>query len=209
MKVLARCSLLAICGILLLSCGTASKEITLKSRSERKGVFSESAKGPIPAGMAELRIRASIKAKLERQFLPGPSKGIPASGYPFLLNIDGQAATWRVGGQRERNGKTRPERGEGLRYILERKLTLSAGSHKVFFGLPEEDAFAQFDVTMREGESYVLEFQPLYGECLTGHKSFLHGVSRLDIVLNGDLFLPYQKLNNLLIREPWRMTCLC
>jgi hypothetical protein len=162
----------------------------LKSRSERRDVFSESAKEPISSGMAELRITASIKTELERQFLPGPSKGIPAPDYPFLLNIDGQAATWRVGGQRERNGKTRSERGEGFRHILDRKLTLSAGLHKVFFGLPEEDAFAQFGVKMREGESYVLEFQPLYGECLTGHISFLHGVSRLEILLNGDPVSP-------------------
>ena len=186
MNTFVRYSGLALCGIILLGCSATSKEIRLKSRSERRDVFSESAKEPIPLGMAELHIRASIKTNVERQFLPGPSKGIPAPGYPFLLNIDGQAVSWRVGGQRERNGKTSPERGEGLRYIFERKLTLSAGLHKIFFGLPEEDAFAQFDVTMREGESYVLEFQPLYGECLTGHKSFLHGVSRLEIVLDGN-----------------------
>jgi len=188
MKVLARCSLLAICGILLLSCGTASKEIRLKSRSERKDVFGESAKEPIPSGMAELRIRTSIKTKLERQFLPGRRSGIPAPSYPFIINIDGQAATWRVGGQKDKNGKTRPERGEGLRHILERKLTLSAGLHRIFFGLPEENTFAQCDVALKEGESYMLEFKPLYGECLTGHQSFSHGVSGLEIVLDGNPF---------------------
>ena len=180
---------LALSGIILLGCTASSKEIRIKSGSERRDVFSESAKGPIPAGMAELRIRASINTKLERQFIPGPSR-IPAPDYPFLLNIDGQAATWRVGGQRERYGKTSSERKEGLRYILERKLTLSAGLHKIFFGLPEEDTSAQFDVTMKEGESYMLEFKPLYGECLTGHKSFLHGVSRLEIILNENPIRP-------------------
>src|SRR4030067_47541 len=118
MNALVKYLAMALCGIILLGCSAASKEIRLKSRSERKDVFSESAKGPIPAGMAELRVRASIKTKLERQFLPGPSKGIPAPGYPFLINIDGQAASWRVGGQRERNGKTRPGGGGGLKDIV-------------------------------------------------------------------------------------------
>jgi hypothetical protein len=191
MKVLARCSLLAICGIILLGCTAASKEITLKSRSERRDVFSESVKGPIPSsGMAELRIRASIKTKLERQFLPGPSKGIPAPDYPFLLNIDGQAATWRVGGQRERYGKTSPERGEGIRYILEKEIRLAAGSHRIFFSLPEEDYFVQVKVTLNDGELSFLEFEPLYGECWTRHQSFRHGVSRLEIVLNGNPVRP-------------------
>jgi hypothetical protein len=176
--------------IALIGCTASSKEIRLKSRSERKDVFGESAKEPIPSGTAELRIRTSIKTKLERQFLPGASKGIPAPDYPFLLNIDGQAAIWRVGGQREKNGKTRPERGEGLRYIFERKLTLSAGLHKIFFGLPEEDHFVQIEATLKDGELYFLEFEPLYGECWTRHQSFRHGVSRLEILLNGNPISP-------------------
>jgi len=190
MNTFVRYSGLALCGIILLGCSATSKEIRLKSRSERRDVFSESAKEPIPLGMAELHIRASIKTNVERQFLPGPSKGIPAPGYPFLLNIDGQAVSWRVGGQRERNGKTSPERGEGLRYIFERKLTLSAGLHKIFFGLPEEDYFVQIEATLKDGELHFLEFEPLYGECWTRHQSFRHGVSRLEIVLDGNPVCP-------------------
>ncbi len=170
--------------IALIGCTAASKEIGLKSGSERKDVFSEFVKEPIPSGMAELRIRTSIKTKPERQFLPGRRSGIPAPDYPFLINIDGQAATWRVGGQRERNGKTRSERGEGLRYTLEKKLTLSAGLHRIFFGLPEEDCFVQIDATLTEGELNFLEFVPLYGECWTRHQSFRHGISGFKILWN-------------------------
>ena len=188
MSTLGRYSALVLCGIILLGCTAASREIRVKSRSERKDVFSESVKEPIPSGMAELHIRTSIKIKLERQFVRESS--IAGRGYPFLMNIDGQAATWRVGGQRERNGETRHERGEGLTYILERKLTLFAGSHKIFFGLPEEDTFVQFDVTMEDGQSYVLEFKPFYGECITGHKKFSHGVNRLGVLLNGNPICP-------------------
>ena len=165
----------------LIGCTAASKEMWLKSRSERKDVFSESAKEPTSSRMAELHIRTSIKTRV-----PLPSKDIAVRGYPFLINIDGQAATWRVYGQREANGKTRHESGDGLMYTLERKLTLSAGLHTIFFGLPEDDTFVQFDVTTEEGKSYLLELKPLYGECLTGHKKFTHGVNGLRILLNGN-----------------------
>lgn len=174
--------------IVLMGCTAASREMWLKSQSERKDVFSDSVKEPIPSGMAELHIRASIKIKLERQFVRGSS--IAGRGYPFLINIDGQATTWRVYGQRERYGETGHESGEGLRYILERNLTLSAGLHKIFFGLPEEDTFVQFEVTMEGGQSYVLEFKPFYGECITGHKKFSHGVDRLEVLLNGNPICP-------------------
>ncbi len=159
----------------------------LKSRSERKDVFSESAKGLIPSRMAAVRIEASIKIKLERPFAQVSS--IAGRGYPFLINIDGQAATWRVGGQRERNGETRHETGEGFRYVLERNLALSAGLHKISFGLPEEDTFVQFEVSMGEGQSYEIEFKPFYAECVTGHKNFSHGVKGIGVLLNGTLFV--------------------
>ncbi len=165
--------------IAFIGCAAASREIWLKSRSEKENIFSESVKDPIPSGKAELRIRTSIKTKL-----PVPPKDIATRGYPFLLNIDGQAATWRVFGQRERSGKTKHERGEGLRYALEKNLVLSAGLHRIFFALPEEDCSVQFEATLKEGESYSLEFDPLYEECLTRHKSFQHGVSGLQILLN-------------------------
>ncbi len=173
----------------MLGCTTASKEIRLKSRCEREDVFSETARS-IPTGMAELRIRVSVKTRLERQFVSGRSRGIPAPGYPFLINIDGQAATWRVGGQRDSDANTETERGEGLRYILQRNLTLSAGSHKIFFGLPEEDYFVHIEAALKDGEVHLLEFRPLYGECLTGHRSFRHGVCGLEIFLNGNPVSP-------------------
>ncbi len=180
--------------IALIGCTAASKEIRLQSRSERKDVFRESARESIPPGMAELRIRASIKTRLERQFVSGRSKGIPAPGYPFLINIDGQATTWRVDGQRDSDGNIRTERGEGLRYILERNLILSPGLHKIFFGLPEEDYFVRIEATLKDSELHSLEFEPLYGECLTGHQSFRHGVCGIEIWLNGNPISPEVKL---------------
>ncbi|MDP2156637.1 MAG: hypothetical protein Q8K68_02875, partial [Nitrospirota bacterium] len=67
--------------------------------------------------------------------------------YPFVVNIDGQAARWEVDGVKDvkpaydADGKTSrdPEAGEGFRYVLEKKIRLRAGSHRVFFGLPEDN----------------------------------------------------------------------
>jgi hypothetical protein len=70
MKILARCSLLAICGILLLSCGTALKEISLKSQSERTDVFKQAQEGEsIPGEFVELTITSSVKTHPEGFYL--------------------------------------------------------------------------------------------------------------------------------------------
>ena len=167
--------------IALMGCTAASKQIWLKSKSEKENVFSESVKEPIPSGKAGLQIRTSIKTKIHV-----PSKDIAVRGYPLLLNIDGQSVMWRVFGHRDDNVTTRYERGEGVRYTLEKNLILSSGLHTIFLGLPEDDTFVQFDVTTEGGKSYVVEFKPLYGECLTGHKNFSHGVNGLAIFLNGN-----------------------
>ena len=66
-------------------------------------VFTEPGDGEvIPAGFAELTIKASIKTHLEghyvlesRESLHGKEK------YPFLVRIDGQAARWEVVGVRD------------------------------------------------------------------------------------------------------------
>src|SRR4030042_1294860 len=162
MKVLARCSLFAICGILLLSCGTALKEISLKSQSETTDVFKEVQGGElIPREFVELTITSSVKTHLEDHYLLESKKSLHGKpGYPFVINIDGQAVTWKVDGQKENtptydeNGKRSPEGGEGMRYNLQKKIFLRAGAHRIFFGLPEEHYFVEFEVTIKEGESY-------------------------------------------------------
>jgi len=194
MKVLARCSLLGICGILLLSCGTALKEISLRSQIERTDIFKEVQEGEIKSGeFADLTIRASIKTHLEGHYLLESKSSLHGkAGYPFLINIDGQAATWKVDGQKENtptydeSGKRPPEGGEGMRYNLQKKILLRTGFHTIFFGLPQEKVPLQFELALKPGESYVLEFRPVYQRCGKQPRHFFHGVSTCEVLLNGN-----------------------
>ncbi len=155
----------------LVACGATAKGITRMSRSERTDVFTEvSGEGPLPEGYADIVIRASLKTQLEGYYpieAKRSSSGKPE--YPFLLNIDGQAALWKVKGLIHQlpenvNGKTNPdpEAGEGMRYMLEKKVRVAAGAHKVFFGLPGEPYHATTELRTESGESYILEFKPQY-----------------------------------------------
>jgi hypothetical protein len=183
-----------LCAILLVSCGTVLKEITLKSQSERTDVFEEVLEGEsIPREFVDLTIRSSIKTHPESFFLLESKKSLHGkAGYPFLINIDGQAATWKVDGQKEEtstydvSGERSPEGGEGVRYSLQKKILLKAGSHKIFFALPGEKLLLQFELVLRAGESYVLEFLPVYQRRGKQPRHFLNGVSRVEVLLNGN-----------------------
>lgn len=198
MKVLARCSLLAICGILLLSCGTALKEITLKSQSERADIFKEVQEREVKSGeFVDLTITSSIKTHVEGHYLLESKKSLHGkAGYPFLINIDGQAAAWKVDGQIENvpmydeMGKRVPEGGEGMRYTLQKKILLRAGSHKIFFGLPEEKVLLQLELALKAGESYVLEFRPVYRRRGKLSRHFFYGVRTCEVLLDGNAIKP-------------------
>jgi hypothetical protein len=115
-------------------------------------------------------------------------------GYPFIFNIDGQAATWEVDGQKEilplydQDGMTShdPDAGEGIKYILEKKIQLRAGTYKVFFGLPNEDYFKELEIMIQEGKTCTLECKPIYKYKTrpTRIPSFKKGIKEYDVYLN-------------------------
>lgn len=189
---------LAVLGIALAGCGTAAQEIKMKSQSERTDVFVEGKDGEAtPKGYVDLTIKANIKTHLEGYYI-GESKeslhGKP--GYPFLINIDGQAAIWKVTGAKEttpkydKDGKTSrdPEAGTGMKYALDKKVRLRAGSHKVFFGLPEDKYSIEVEISLKEGETTTLEFKPIYRtkRIPTRIPSFLEGINKYEVFLNGN-----------------------
>jgi len=180
-------------GTVLVSCSTASKEIVRMSHSEKTGVFSEvTSEGPVPANYADVVIRSSIKTPVAGYY-PIVSKG-SARGkeiYPFVVNIDGQAVEWQVKGQQHVlpeyvDGKTShdPEAGVGMKYMLEKKVRLAAGSHKVFLGLPEESQFTMADVSVKGGGLYTLEFKPgyRYKTSPTRIPTFLKGIDEFEVL---------------------------
>lgn len=196
MKGLLRYVLLAILGIALIGCSGGLREITAKSQSERAGVFKEAQdSGPAPQGVAEVILKAEIKTHLEDHYLlekAGTYHGAPR--YPMLVNIDGQATTWEVEGQKEsaptyidKSVKRNPERGEGMKYSLSKRIWLSPGSHQVFFGLPGDRVFREVVIMVEEGKPSVLEFKPVYRRYRTQGPIFTRGVSRLKAFWNGKL----------------------
>ncbi|MDA8423145.1 MAG: hypothetical protein M0Z89_07400, partial [Nitrospiraceae bacterium] len=165
---------------------------------EKTDVFTEVAGNEAaPAGYADVLIAANIKTHLEGYYR-GESK-TSAHGkesYPFLFNIDGQAVLWKAEGKKhdlpsyDANGKTSrdPEAGEGIKYTLNKKIRLRAGSHTLFFGLPEDDYYREVVITVKEGEAQMLEFRPEYRYKTrpTRIPTYMQGVSKFDVLVNGN-----------------------
>lgn len=180
-------------GTVLLSCSTAMKEIVRKGQSEQAGVFIEVvSEGPIPAGYADIVIRSSVKTPVSGYYLFESKRSARGQAVcPFVINIDGQAVQWQVEGQKQVlpeyvDGKTNrdPEAGEGMKFTLEKKVRLAAGSHKVFLGLPEESQFTTTDISVKSGGLYTVEFRPdyRYKTYPTRIPTFLKGVDRFEVI---------------------------
>lgn len=197
MKTLVHAVLAILMGVVLIGCSATMKEISMMGRSIRTDVFSEvvTAEAP-PAGYADLVIKASIKTPLAGYYLfESEDSGHGKPGYPFLINVDGQASLWKVDGREElvprydENGKTSrdPDAGKGMVYLLEKKLRLSVGEHTIFFGLPGESYATTVRLTLQEGESSVMEFKPQYRYKTrpTRIPTFLRGIERYEVVVNG------------------------
>ena len=186
--------------LILIGCGAAAKEIRIKTQTERTDVFTEVKNtDALSQGFAVLTIKATIKTHLEGYYVL-ESKDSPHGkpGYLFLININGQAETWKVDGQKEslplydKDGKTilDPDAGEGIKYVLEKKIGLRAGTHKVFLGLPADDYFKEVEITLPEGKTYMLEFIPVYHYKTqpTRIPAFRRGIKEMEIYLNGKAF---------------------
>src|SRR4030042_7151516 len=162
--------------VVLANCGAAREQIRTQSITEREGVFQEvtTTAGP-PAGFADVVVKTSLKTHLSGEGTLLETGDSPHGGpfYRFVVNIDGQAVTWKVKGVRENvplvDGRHFPEEGAGMRYVLEKKIRLHAGAYSIFFGVPEENYNKTVTVNLQEGKSYALEFQPIYPRYKQGH----------------------------------------
>lgn len=182
---------------MVLGCGTKTSEIVRLSQSQRSDVFTEiSISGEVPAGSADLIIRANIKTHAEGYYAFESKDSLHGRpGYPFLVNIDGQAVTWKVGGVKDvkpkydKDGKTSldPEAGEGVLYQLEKTLRLKVGAYKIYFSLPEDPYLLDAEITVRDGAQHVMELKPIYSykTVPTRIETFLKGISRYEVYLDG------------------------
>jgi hypothetical protein len=181
---------------ILSGCGAATRTIIARSTSERSDIFTEVAGSEAsPSGYADMIIMASIKTHLDG-FYMGEAKTSAhgTAAYPFLFNIDGQAAVWKAEGKKHQlpscvDGKTSkdPEAGEGIKYALNKKIRLRAGSHKLFFGLPEDDYYREVVINVKEDGAQMLEFRPeyKYKTIPTRIPTYRQGISHYDIFFNG------------------------
>lgn len=181
----------------LAGCGATAKRIAAKSQSERADVFTEVAgTEPVPAGYADVLITAEIKTHREGYYKGG--SGSCAHGresYPYLFNVDGQAVLWKAAGKEhelptdavEGKASRDPEAGTGIKYVLSRKIRFRAGTHAFFFGLPEDNYYTEFVVTLSEGRLHVLDLKPHYWHKHSSTKkpTFLKGVNHYEIMLDG------------------------
>jgi hypothetical protein len=167
----------------------ASREIRSKSTGERTDIFYEIRdQEALPKGFSELAVKAQIKTHVEGYYFLESKKSCHGKHiYPFLLNIDGQAVTWEVEGEKENtpvyydNGTRTPDGGEGVRYIFKKRIGLQSGFHKVFFALPCDSIRQEAGITLEEGKSYVLEFKPHYNRDRWIAQNYLKGINYLEL----------------------------
>jgi len=177
----------------LSGCGGAVKRIAPESENMRTDVFIEvTDQQPPPEGTVDLTIKASIKIPPEGYYLfeertPPQVK----DGYPFELEIDGQEIVWKVEAKPENTprwdekGGRIPEGGQGIRYVLNKKIRLRPGLHHVIFGLPPEDYYTEVKVSLTKGELHTLEFRPFYAMGRRGYRDFYHGIKTYNVFLDG------------------------
>jgi hypothetical protein len=174
-------------GAVLAGCMTTSQFMKAKSQSARTDVFSEiGAKETIPKGYASLEIKATIKTHTEGFYLYESKDSLHGKkGYPFILNIDGQAVVWKDDGEEDilpiyrKKGGGDPEGGTGVRYRIDKKIRMAGGFHRVFFGLPGECYYREINVALEEGKSYSLALEPIYKRGNVRHlreRRFINGI---------------------------------
>jgi hypothetical protein len=127
-------------------------------------------------------LKASLKTHLSEDGALLESDSFPHGGpsYHFKVNIDGQAVNWEAKGVRENfvrmNGRHFPEEGEDMRYVLEKRIRLDSGTHRIFVGVPEENYAKTVTVDLQEDRSYTLELQPIYPRYKWGHPTYRLGL---------------------------------
>jgi hypothetical protein len=179
---------------LVTSCATAVRTPETVEQTTTMGVFTEVAGGSAEVGKVDLVIRLSLKTHAENYYLLESKKSLHGKpGYPFIVTVDGQSVVWRVNGGIEKiplydaRGIRTPEGGDGMRYVLEKRLRLMTGVHRVEIDLPEERYSRGVDVTLDERtDPYLLEFKPIYRRSVTFRRpTFFQGLVELEPFLNG------------------------
>ena len=170
--------------------GTAVRGQICTNSIEQGNIFKELKDSkPIP-GWSVLIIRASIKTPGEGYFLFDPKRSFHGkSEYPFVFNIGGQGVTWMAKGnpdtqQRIVDAEKNPEGGEGVKYLLEKRIKLKPGSYKICLGLTEEKFQKEIDINLLKGKANILEFKPVYQRDRVSGDTFYKGIHDFKVSFN-------------------------
>lgn len=186
---------LSLAALITFGCSTVSKQIEMKSHTTRTDVFTEveTAPAPAPPGFADLTIKASIKTHGGEHPLWWIKDSHGTSGYPIIVNVEGQAESWAIDPKDHVVPKTgsdhanNPETGSGVVYVVEKRLRAKAGEQNIFFGLPDDGCCRSVKVSLQEGRENVLEFKPVYNKPGDGTvRNFMLGIERLEAFFNGE-----------------------
>jgi len=181
----------------LAGCGYAAKNIQQNTVNNRMDIFTELRKGEEPErDFAAVVIKVSLKTHVEGYYwLESKDSPCGKAGYPFVFNIAGQTVLWNVNGQKEiiprydQDGKTShdPDAGEGVKYILDKKIKIRPGTYKWVLDLPNENFSREVEISLQGGKSYFLEFKPVYKEKTmpTRIPNFIRGIKGYQVYLDG------------------------
>lgn len=189
-------NIVSVIAVLALAAGCTQavrRPETIEQTTTTRGVFTEVAGGGIEPGKVDLIIRLSLKTHTANYYLLESKKSLHGKpGYPFVATIDGQSVVWRSDGEVERTptcdakGIRSPEGGDGVRYILEKRVRLAPGLHQIEMDLPEERYSRGVDVMLGERESaYELDFRPIYKRSSRHRATFVRGLAALEPFLDG------------------------
>jgi hypothetical protein len=170
--------------------GTAVRGQICTKSMEQGNVFEELKDSNTIPGWSVLIIRASIKTLREGYYLFESKNSLHGKPeYPFIFNIGGQGVTWMAKGNPDTQKRTvdaerNPEGGEGVKYLLEKRIKLKPGSYKICLGLTEENVQKEIDINLLEGKTSILEFNPVYQRDRISGYTFYKGIHDFKVYLN-------------------------
>ena len=197
MKRITKMVMVGVLVVVLAGCGYTAKNVQQKTFNTRTGVFTELGNGEIPErNFAVVIIKASLKTHVEGYYwLESKDSPCGKARYPFIFNIAGQTVLWNTQGQKEclpcydQDGKTShdPDAGEGVKYILDKKIKIRPGTYKWVLDLPNENFSREVEISLQGGKSYFLEFKPVYKEKTlpTRIPNFIRGIKGYQVYLDG------------------------
>lgn len=197
MKVKIFAVLAGMLSLVLAGCGASGVAVKYPVPGDEGAVFREIKADEKPAGgNAVLVVAASIKTHQDGYYLLESRQSRHGKEtYPFKFNIDGQTVVWDVAGIPDRQpaydaqGKTSrdPQARDGMKYMLEKRITLKTGTHRICFSLPEEDYSITVDIRVEEGRENRIEFKPVYRQkdFPVRIPTFLKGIERYEVFMNG------------------------